>query len=137
MRKPWVSKRKKGNVLPITLILILGMLAMATFIGDYFDNRNFYIVNYLENMDKMSNESKHREYLMTQFNNYILENLPIIKQEGVNKYFSTKYKDNIVFESSKIIYDGGSDIFIMNMKDNIYTFKINIINDEVSYSFVK
>lgn len=140
-------KRKNGWTL-IYVIAIFSVLALVicNLVGS-FERKIFYIDNYKKNILKEDLIQKKKEYLMTEFNVYMKENINKIKEETIEAYFSNvkieNYlenlkRDNIKFkEGCNISYNIKLNLFEINLESHIYRFfPIIGVDDVITYKFV-
>lgn len=135
MKKQW---KNKGSVLPLTLVMMMLIFTLITFFVGYFEHRNFYIKNYVENIIKEDEGEKVVEYLMTKMNSYVYTNIDKLEKDGVNKFFTENFNDTLInYGVYKVTYNKNYNYFVINIQSRIYKFIITIDeNKKVKYRFL-
>lgn len=121
------------------------MLLIGNILGGS-ERKNSYFHNYLSTITKEDINQKRKEYLMTEFNIYMEDNLQHIKEKGIEAYFKafdiSRYltgivRDDIRFKEGCIIkYNANLALFELNVGTHIYRFYPIITNEEIKYKFV-
>lgn len=111
-----------------------------------FERKSFYIDNYKKTILKEDINQKKKEYLMTEFNNYMKDNIEEIKEKTIDNYFSNvkieSYLESLEREDIKfregciITYNAKLNLFELNVGIHIYRFYPIIKEDDVTYKFV-
>jgi len=111
-----------------------------------FERKSFYIDNYKETILKEDINQKKKEYLMTEFNRYMKDNIDEITEKTIEDYFAnvkiesyleSLKRDDIKFKEGCIItYNSDLNLFELNVGTHIYRFYPIIEEDDITYEFV-
>ena len=121
------------------------MLLLGNLLGG-LERKILYYDNYLNTVTKEDLNQKKKEYLMTEFNGYMKENIEAIEEKGIEEYFKafdiSLYlkgieRDGIKFrEGCNIKYNSAMGLFEVNVGNHIYRFYPIIEEEDIKYKFV-
>lgn len=100
-----IKRNKKGFVMIIILLILTLILASLIYIFNIEVVRRGNIYNYIKYELGENVYEKHREYLLSRTNNYILSNLSIVTDENIQNLLCNVDNRMICFDSSYVQYD--------------------------------
>lgn len=100
-----IKRNKKGFVMIIILLILTLILTSLMYIFNIEVVRRGNIYNHIKYKLGENVYEKHREYLLSRTNKYILGNLSIVTDENIHNLLCNINNRRICFDSSYIQYD--------------------------------
>lgn len=131
------SKAKKlGGALAYVMITIATIFFL--FLQNVKSNEieEEYFLNYSSYLIEEDESHRVREYLMSDFNKYMKENLGEIKEKTIEGFFLQRLKEGKFREGYNTVYfDPSQNVFKIKFHKIAYSFYPLIIDDRIFYEF--
>jgi hypothetical protein len=140
------GKGKKGFIL--IYVLFIGCICILISLGCYSMEMNIRsnVVDTYKQAFKVNVKDKYKEYLLTELNQYICENI-LCNTTNIKEYMNSLDDFKIYFQESHVYYDKNIDCFIIEYvidgtfyKQETFEYEIkdkDVIFSCIDYSFRK
>lgn len=95
-----------------------------------------YFLNYGSFLIEEDETHRVKEYLMSDFNKYVKENLSEIKAKTIEGFFLQRLKEGMFREGYNTVYfDSSQNVFKIKFYKITYSFYPRIVDDSIFYEF--
>lgn len=139
--------RNKGYTM--IYVLIMSSICISIVFGCYKMEflRRENSVNMYKNIMRVDKSQKYKEYLFTQLDGYICENVKGITEDDIKNYFHSLIDFKLTYENCTIKYDKDKNYFLVQYyinnefyKEEFYQYKVrgnSIIYGCIDYSYLE
>ena len=130
-------------------VLIMSSICISIVFGCYkmeFLRRENSVKMYKNTM-RVDKSQKYKEYLFTELDEYICENVKDITEDDIKNYFDSAIDFELTYEQCKIKYNKDRNYFLVQYyinnkfyKEEFYQYKVrgkSIIYGCIDYSYLK
>ena len=135
------KKKTKGSILVLTLVTVNCLLLLSLYLIKKTEMINFYNSNNTYVELKENNFQKQKEFVLSRFNSYLLSNITIINEKGLETYFS-EFNNNpiVLYDKASIKFDKvKKQFFIETQVDYSYLksyFTVEVVDSKLKYTLL-